>query len=220
MKTSTTSLEILIIAILLAPLIYLGISWYQLPANITTHYDLAGKANGWMTKEQATLFTVVISVMLYLTLRFLPRIDPRGRLQTINYQKLRLVVTLMLSAIILWLFYMASHTVTMETRFSVLMVIVSLMLAGIGNYITTVKPNWFVGIRTPWTLDNEVVWRKTHRLGGRLMVAGGLLSTVISFLVPMPYKLGVILAIVLLVSIVSIVYSYIYFQEEKAHQLN
>ncbi|SOD81825.1 SdpI family protein [Spirosoma fluviale] len=220
MKTNITSIEVLIIVLLVAPLVYLGISWNQLPAEIATHYDLAGNENGWMTKEQVALFTAVISLLLYLVLRFLPRIDSRNQLQTANYQKLRLVVTLLFSAIMGWVFYMAGHNVSNDGFVTILMVIVSLTFVGIGNYIITIKPNWFVGIRTPWTLDNEIVWRKTHRMGGRLMVAGGIVSMVLALFLPMPYKVVVIVTIILLVTLVPVVYSYIYFQQEKAHKLN
>ncbi|ADB38320.1 SdpI family protein [Spirosoma linguale] len=220
MKTNNTSIEVLIIALLAAPLIYLGLIWNQLPAEITTHYDLAGNANGWMPKKQAALFTVVISLLLYLLLRYLPMIDPRKQLQTANYQKLRLMFTLLTSAIMSWVFYLANHSVSSESFVSVLMAIISVTIAGVGNYITTIKPNWFVGIRTPWTLDNEVVWRKTHRMGGRLMVAGGIVSTVLALLLPLAYKVGITVSILLLVSFVPVVYSYICFRQENAHRLN
>ncbi|MCX6216604.1 SdpI family protein [Spirosoma sp.] len=220
MKTNTFSIEILILALLVAPLIYLGLIWNQLPAEITTHYDLAGKANGWMTKEQAALYTVGISLLLYLLLRYLPMIDPKKQLQTANYQKLRLMFTLLISAIMSWVFYMGNHSISSENFVSVLMVIISVTIAGVGNYITTIKPNWFVGIRTPWTLDNEIVWRKTHRLGGRLMVAGGIVGAVLAFLLPLAYKVGITVSILLLVSFMPVVYSYICFRQEKAHRLN
>ncbi|GAB3013078.1 SdpI family protein [Spirosoma pulveris] len=217
MKTNTTFIEVLIIGLLMAPLIYFGMSWNQLPAEITTHYDLSGKANGWMAKEQACLFTVGISLLLYVVLRFLPRIHSGGQLQTTNYQKLRVVLTLMLSAIMIWVFYMAGHAVSNNSFMTILMIIVSLSFVGVGNYMITIKPNWFIGIRTPWTIGNEVVWRKTHRMGGRLMVAGGMVSLLLALFLPMPYKVGVIVGLILLVTLVPAVYSYIYFQQEKAH---
>jgi uncharacterized membrane protein len=220
MKTNSTSVELLMIAFMLSPLVYLGIIWNQLPAEIVTHYDFQGNPGGWMAKEMAALFTVGMSVFLYLVLRFLPKIDPKGQLQTTNYQKLRFVVTLSLAAIMSWVFYMAGHKGTNGNFTSVLMVFMGLMLAGMGNYLTTVKPNWFVGIRTPWTLDSEAAWRKTHRMGGRLMVVGGLLSAVLALVVPVPYMLFSVIGVIVITSLVPVIYSYIYFRQEKAHQLN
>ena len=220
MKTNSTSVEVLIIALLLVPFVYLAFIWNQLPARIATHYDLQGHANDWMLKETSVLVLSILSAVIYLLLRYLPNIDPKGKLQSGNYQKLRVVITLFFAAMMSWLWYVAGHQ--SETRLSVaaILALAGLMFAGIGNYLTTVKPNWFVGIRTPWTLESDEVWRKTHRLGGRLMVVGGLLSVVLSFAVPMPYTVGAVVGVLILVSLVAVVYSYVYFRQEKTRQRN
>ena len=220
MKTKSITLEIVMILFLVAPFLYLALIWNQLPARIATHYDLEGTPNGWMLKETAALFVGGISLMLYAVLRFLPAIDPKGKLQSTNYQRLRAVVSISFAAIMGWMWYMAGHQNDTKSGTTVMLAIVGLMLAGMGNYLTTVKPNWFVGIRTPWTLENETVWRKTHQLGGRLMMAGGLLAALLALLVPIPYKVAVFVGIILIVSFVPIVYSYIYFRQEKTRQLN
>jgi uncharacterized membrane protein len=86
----------------------------------------------------------------------------------------------------------------------------------LGNYFQTVRPNYFIGIRTPWTLENEQTWKKTHRLGGRLWMAGGILIVFISFIIRSNNALAITFAIILSVMvIVPIVYSYIEFQKEK-----
>ncbi|GAB3946190.1 SdpI family protein [Spirosoma harenae] len=217
MKTKVLSTEILMIGTLLIPFIYLGIIWNQLPAEITTHYDLSGTPNGWMPKGTAALFMGGLSVLIYCVLRFLPGIDPKGSLLSSNYNRLRFVVTLTLATITGGLWYMAGHQGSGPSAVGGLFAIMGVMIAGIGNYLTTVKPNWFVGIRTPWTLSSEIVWRKTHRMGGRLLVAGGLLSAVLALVVPMPYTIGVVTGVILLVSAIPVVYSYIYFRQENAH---
>lgn len=220
MKTTSTSAELVMIALMLSPLVYLGIVWNQLPAEIATHFDLQGNPNDWQRKETAALLIGGLSVVLYLVLRFLPSIDPRGKLQTSNYVKLRFAVTILFAAIMIWLFYMAGHPTEGKLSTSILLALIGLLLAGMGNYLTTVKPNWFVGIRTPWTMESETVWRKTHRLGGRLMVAGGLLSAVLALVVPLPYKVGCVVGVTMITVLIPVVYSYIYYQQEKDHQLN
>lgn len=220
MKPTSTSTELLMVGTLLAPFVYLAMIWNQLPAQVITHYDVAGHPNGSMPKETAAALMGALSLVLYLALRFLPRIDPKGHLQTANYEKLRFVVMLSLATIVGWMWYTAQHKVAQQSALIPLFAILGVMLAGIGNYITTVKPNWVVGIRTPWTLENEMVWRKTHRMGGRLMVVGGLLSAVLALVLPMPYGLWVVTGIILLASLIPVVYSYIYYRQEKSHQLN
>jgi uncharacterized membrane protein len=133
---------------------------------------------------------------------------------------MRVLITLFFSAINGLVFYMAAHQSDKNKLISSLLALTALLIAGLGNYMTTVKPNYFVGIRTPWTLQSDAVWRKTHQMGGRWMVAGGLLSAVLVFVVPMPYTVGVVVGIILLSTIIPVVYSYIYFRQEKARQLS
>ncbi|GAB4040514.1 SdpI family protein [Spirosoma gilvum] len=220
MKTTSNATELLMIGTLLAPFIYLAIIWNQLPAEIITHYDYTGTPDGTMAKTNAAVMMGTLSISLYLVLRFLPRLDSKHRLQSSNYDKLRFVIVLALATLVGWVWYMAQHSLEKQSALIPMFAILGVMFAGIGNYITTVKPNWFVGIRTPWTLYNETVWRKTHRMGGRLMVLGGLLSAVLALVVPMPYALWVVTGIILLVSAIPVIYSYIYYRQEKAHQLN
>jgi hypothetical protein len=221
MKTNANSTEIVIIGTMLMPFIYLALIWNQLPDQIISHYNSAGEPDGRMPKQAVTLLMGILSLGIYLLFRFLPRLDPKGRLQSsAHYDKLRFIMTLTLAVITGWVYYMADHQASGRQMQSVLLAILGVMVAGMGNYLTTVKPNWLVGIRTPWTLENETVWRKTHRLGGRLMVAGGLLSAVLALVIPMPYTIGVFTAIILISSFIPVVYSYVYFRQEKAHQLN
>ena len=99
----------------------------------------------------------------------------------------------------------------------VMLVSVGLMFVLIGNQLGKSRSMYLVGIRTPWTLASEEVWIKTHRLGGKLMVLGGLLLALFAFL-PLPSGLFATLfgGIVAIVVIVPIVYSYLLWRREKA----
>jgi uncharacterized membrane protein len=216
MKLSSSTRELIIVGFLLAPFLYLALVWPQLPDIIATHFDAQGRPNDWMAKTNAVLLMGGSSLFLYLLLRFLPRIDPRNQLQTGNYQKLRLFIALCFAGITGWLWYAAANPDRTESLTGLLLALVGVMIAGTGNYLTTVKPNWFVGIRTPWTLSSDTVWRRTHQLGGKLMVAGGLLGSALALLLPAESRLWAFLAVVLLSSFVPVVYSYVYFQQEKA----
>lgn len=84
----------------------------------------------------------------------------------------------------------------------------------LGNYMQTVKPNYFIGIRTPWTLENETVWARTHKLGGRLYFIAGGLVMVLAFVLKglmMPVFIGIIVA----ASVVPMVYSYVVYKQLK-----
>jgi uncharacterized membrane protein len=91
---------------------------------------------------------------------------------------------------------------------------VGVMFMVIGNYMPRIRPNWIAGIRTPWTLSSERVWRETHRLGGRVFVLGGLvilLSSVLSGSI----ALVMLLAAIAVVVTVPIVYSLVLFRREQ-----
>lgn len=218
MTTKTTSAEWLILAPCLLALGYVALIWNQLPATIASHYGLSGKPDGWMPKENALLVMTVAMGLTYLLLRFLPRIDPKGQQQSALFLRIRFVVSLVLAATLTGLFYIAVHTDDARPGVDGLLALTCLAVAVLGNYMTTLKPNWVIGIRTPWTLENDRVWTRTHRLGGRLMVAGGLLGALLALLVPAPYTVGAVVAVVLVVSLIPVVYSYVYFRQEKAHQ--
>jgi uncharacterized membrane protein len=86
----------------------------------------------------------------------------------------------------------------------------------LGNYFQAVRPNYFIGIRTPWTLENEQTWKKTHRLGGRLWMAGGILIAILSLIIwnnlAIAITFGVILSVMVMV---PVVYSYLEFLRLK-----
>jgi hypothetical protein len=91
---------------------------------------------------------------------------------------------------------------------------IGLLFVVIGNYLTRVEPNWFVGIRTPWTLSSDKVWRKTHRTGGWLMVIGGLAFALGAFLPP-GALLPLLIATIVVVAVFPIVQSYVLWKREQ-----
>ena len=91
-------------------------------------------------------------------------------------------------------------------------VIVGLIFIIIGNYLQRVRSNYFMGIRTPWTLSNETVWKKTHRLSGKLFFIGGLLILVSAFL-PEEYK-SIISGVQRSLRGVPYLYSYLAYKKE------
>ncbi len=91
---------------------------------------------------------------------------------------------------------------------------IGLLFIVLGNYLTRVEPNWFIGIRTPWTLSSDTVWRKTHRTGGWLMVVGGFVLAASVFL-PQGAFLPLLIAAILIVAVIPVVQSYILWKREQ-----
>lgn len=92
---------------------------------------------------------------------------------------------------------------------------VGLFLLLLGNVLPRVRPNWFIGIRTPWTLSSDRAWEKTHRVGGYILSAAGLV-VVVSAALPDAWKTWVILVAVAAASLSTVVYSYFAWRQEAA----
>ena len=214
MKTTNKPLEWLILAAIVAPFLYAALVWNQLPARVATHFDMQGRVDGTQGKETFLLLMAGLQVLLYALLRFVPGAGVFANNQTGNYHRLRLVVTLFLSGVVAWIIYAATHPDMVQDSLPISLMVMAL-LAAIGNYMTTVRPNFFVGIRTPWTLFNETVWRKTHQFAGRLWVGGSLVGAILLWLIPTVWQMPVLLGMVAVLVIVPTVYSYVVFRQEK-----
>jgi uncharacterized membrane protein len=89
----------------------------------------------------------------------------------------------------------------------------------LGNYIGTVRPNYFVGVRTPWTLENDLVWRATHRMIGRVWVFGALAFLALQFAIKQPLVMPCFIGFFLVTGVLSIPYSWWQYQSsESAHR--
>lgn len=199
----------------LVPVLTVYFLWDRLPAQIPSHFNAKGVADDFIAKENIYSFTGIITFGLYALMVVIPFIDPKGQIKKMgnNYFKIRLVLQVFISGIL------AVITVTtawegVDTG-SVLLPSVFLLLAIIGNYLQSVKPNYFVGIRTPWTLESEKNWVKTHRFTGRLwMITGGIL-VILSFIKDL-FSWNYVFTTAIIVMVASpILYSFLYFLKEK-----
>ncbi len=208
-------LEILIWATVASPLLYLAASWGQLPEIVPTHFNAAGEPDGFSSKSSLAGILVFLLLPTTLLVAFVPKLDPKRNFDQFpgSFQRLRLVLALSLAAIGMIIVYSAMHAGFNPVR--VLMVVLGGLFAGLGNYLGTVKPNYFVGIRTPWTLESETVWRKTHRLGARWFFAMGLIIIVGGLAVPVKMAFWLLLVVPLVVCVGIVYYSWRAFQQEQ-----
>lgn len=147
---------------------------------------------------------------------FGPRLDPKRKIGQMGdkYYALRLIMTTFIAAIMVYVL-VVSKDGTMKNP-GTLLALLGCFFAVMGNYFQTVRPNYFIGIRTPWTLDNDVVWKKTHTFSGRVWMAGGLLIIITALLIH--HITGQFIAFASLMSlmvIVPVLYSYIIHKREK-----
>lgn len=169
---------------------------------VPLHWNAAGTIDGYAEKWVAFALTFGV----YLLLVLLPRIDPSGA----NYAQFATAYGVIRLAI-LALLVIVIGSVALGARIvadGLLEVVIGVFLIVVGNVMGKVRPNWFVGIRTPWTLSSKRSWAKTHRLGGWLFMAWGLLE-IAAGLALSSWRPQVLIGSVVLVVGVLVVYSYL-----------
>lgn len=201
---------ILILLILLG--FIMGIYFYpSLPDKMPIHWDIHGQVNGYRSKLFGAFFNPLMGLGIYLLFVALPYIDPKRK----NYENFATTYQLFKYVTVIFLFGIHTCTLLNATGVNInislfIQISISLLFILMGNVMGRIKHNYFVGIRTAWTLANEEVWRKTHRMAAPLWVAGGILNLIIALLGSGFYGF---IAIIIAVSIVPVIYSYIIYQK-------
>lgn len=205
------SIDLLIGSILALQIIIAVYGFAILPDTIPIHWGLNGQANGYGPKWLGTFLDPLISLGIYVLLRILTVTAPRlggheGAAANTRVWK-TILVGIMLFMLIIQLSTLAQTLGAHFDAILVPMLAISALLIFLGNYMGKVRRNFWIGVRTPWTLTSSVVWERTHRLGGWLFVAVGLIGIPCSF-VPALRIWGVIVPSIA-VSIFLCIYSYV-----------
>lgn len=192
-------------------------AWGQIPdgAQIPIHWGLDGQPNGWAPKWVGLLMTPGLGVVLGGVFLTIPRFDPRREHLVASTQAWVAItgsaMLLLLAVHVLVIALTLGATIDMGR---LLGVGIGLLFAVIGNFLGKTRSNWFMGIRTPWTLSSERSWTKTHRLGGRLFMAVGLLSIVLGLLTSDQMVFFALVPGLLVAAVVPIVYSYFVWRDD------
>ncbi|MDO7849657.1 SdpI family protein [Hymenobacter sp. M29] len=206
---------LLTLVLLVVPSMYLALVWQQLPAQVPTHFDSSGQADGYTGREHLWLLTLGLPLGAAVLLSALPYLDPKRRLdgRNANFQKLRLAVVGLLSGLACFSLYLGVHPSTPPAQG--LAVLLGVFFGLMGNYLTTVQPNYFVGIRTPWTLESPAVWARTHRIGGMLFCLSGVQLVLLAFVLPTAWVTPAVLVLILGTAAFCYGYSYWVFRQEQ-----
>ncbi len=199
--------------LILIPFAYLATIWKTLPEIVPTHFGLDGTPNGWSNKHSLIYIIGVMGLGIYVLMLLIPRFDPKKKIEQMGdkYYSIRLIMGLLISSISLYLLYVGNKG---EINQNILIALIGAFFTGFGNFLQTVKPNYFIGIRTPWTLENETIWKRTHRLAGRIWMIGGLTIILMTILTKNNYWLGILfISITAILVIIPVAYSYIEFKK-------
>ena len=192
----------------------LGVYFYpSLPDKVPIHWNSRGEVNGYGSKLFGAFGLPLLNLGLYLLLLVLPHIDPKRK----NYDKFK--STYQFIKYLLVVFFLGLEVTTLLIATGVtnnptifIQISVSMLFILLGNVMGRFKHNYFVGIKTPWTLANEEVWRKTHRMAAPIWVIGGIINILLTVTGITFNGIGFIIITVVIV-IVPTVYSYVLYKK-------
>lgn len=156
----------------------------SLPEQVPTSLSFSGEIQAYSSRITLAWLSLV-PLAIYVGMSFAPVLDPKRQ----NYARFRSSMSMLKGILMLVMmgmvaiFMLLGFNPEMKDRIPIIiMSVIGLMGIGIGNYMVTVKQNFFIGIRTPWTLTSEENWNRTQRVGGRCMIIGGIAALVLSLL--------------------------------------
>ena len=179
---------------------------------VASHWNAKGEVDGYMPKFLGIFLFPLIFIGLYVLFLVIPKIDPLKK----NILQFRKYYDVFILVILLFLFYAFSLTILANLGYSfnmttMLMPAIGLLFFGMGLFLKKLKRNWFIGIRTPWTISNDEVWKKTHLLGSKLFKLSGVIIFLGIFF--QKYFLWFILIPVLISVVWLVIYSYLEYRK-------
>jgi uncharacterized membrane protein len=178
MNTKTTA--IISVALITIAVIAGAVLWNQLPDQMASHWGVDDQVNGTMPKFWGVFMMPLISLGLFLLFLVIPNIDPHRA----NIAQFRETFNLFIVFMIIFLLYVHGLTLAWSLGYSnfkmssALLPFIGVLFIFIGYMLRKAKRNFFIGIRTPWTLSSDNVWDKTHQLGSILFMASGALAVI------------------------------------------
>jgi uncharacterized membrane protein len=189
-------------------------SWSVVHERIPVHWGLDGAPDRWGGRFEGLMVVPLVALVIYFVMLLVPRIDP-GRANYASfapaYNTVRMLVLLVLAVVqVFTLLQYRGRVTNME--------VIGPLLAGIvflvtGNVMGKLRPNWFVGIRTPWTLSSKESWMRTHRAGGWVFIASGIVMLIVALFRPQ-WFVAVLVGWMLPSTLGLVVYSYIVWKND------
>lgn len=199
----------------------IGLMLYSsMPDMMASHWNAAGQVNDYVPKLWGLFLMPVISAIVLGLFLIIPVIDPLAE----NIKKFRKQFDMFVVLMMVFLLYVYLLTIGWNSgvRFGMLQALspaLALLFYYTGRLVEMSKRNWFIGIRTPWTLSSDKIWKETNQIGGKLMRASGIIAL---FGVAFPdFAIVLVLAPILATAIFAVVYSYVlYSKKNKSRERN
>ena len=210
-RTTTIIVLVLILGATLAGLLL----WNQLPEQMASHWNQDDQVDGYMSRFWGAFMMPLMTLGLFLLFLVIPAIDPLKA----NIAKFRGVFNLFIVFIIGFMLYIHALTLLWSLGYTgfemskAMLPALGILLILVGYLMRQSKRNWFIGIRTPWTLSSDYVWDKTHQLGSLLFMASGVLAIIGGFFGGM-VAFWLFLVPLMGSTVFLLVYSYVLYQSE------
>ncbi len=182
----------------------------SLPEQIPTHWNFAGEVDDYMAKPWGVIILPLSAILVFVTMRLIPVISPKEYrtdkfMDVINVFTVTLVGFMSCVAVLVLLVANGA-----DVRFNEMIYGgVGLLFIVLGNYMGKVRKNFFIGIRTPWTLASDEVWSRTHRVGGKVFIVVGMFLMLNSFI---PFQAHWVIAAIVTVAVIPVIYSYVIYR--------
>jgi len=201
--------ELPALLLLLIPFVMNGIYWNDFPSQIPTHWNFSNDVDQYMHKEIGLFLIPGLNIFFYIMFFLLPKIDPKRE----NYKVFGNSYNILRFSINGWLFvlFVILFLAGLGHELNIGLIVINLTLVlfmVLGNFMGKFKSNYFVGIKTPWTLASEENWNKTHRLAGKLWVFASIVMLILTMLLPLSVLVILYFTYVGLIILIPVIYSY------------
>lgn len=199
--------------IILLPVVIGLILWGKLPDKVPTHWNAEGVVDGWSSKGFAVFGLPSILFGFHWLCLLGSSADPKNK----NYSEKLLQLVFWICPIISVLFGVISYGTALGMKFAVdtiMLLLVGVVFIVVGNYMPKCKQNYTMGIKLPWTLNDEENWNKTHRMAGKLWVISGFLC-MLCILVPTTVMVVTFIMILVVSTMIPTIYSYLLYKNKK-----
>ncbi len=205
----------LLLILLIAPFLIVPFVWNHVPSQMAVHFGLKGNVNRYGSRFEGLMLIPLLNVGIYALLTWLPGIDPKKKISAGQKPVLGIrffVVLFMLFIYTVMLLFNMGIKVEMSRVVTLGVIFLFIVL---GNYMNSLKANYFIGIRTPWTLEDPDIWRKTHRMASKLWVSLPIILIPILFISSVTFFNYCFYSVIALLVFIPVVYSYVAFQKKN-----
>ena len=208
------NLKALIISsvIILLPIIAGLLLWDQLPERFATHWGVDGQPDGWAGKPMAVFGMPLFILAVQWIGALVTAADPKNKNQTNKAFTVVLWITPAISLLGAGMIYGTALGMVIQVN-TLMPIFMGILFLFVGNYLPKCKQNHTIGLKLPWTLDNEENWNATHRLGGKVWVAAGVLMLLCTFL-PESWNVVGVFVVTVAAVVIPCVYSYVYYRKQ------